>query len=102
MSNLLNIYNLAVGPDGSTLLAKTAGAVAKVAWGVLSEPEATQNHAKRVAWAKRVLLDPVSEARRMLWAVLGNATVQSAGAAVEDNDLERVVGQLVDLFSAEG
>jgi len=102
MPTLLDIYNIAMGPDGSTLLAKTAGAVAKRASAVLAEPESTMNRAKRLAWAKRALLDPVAEAKRMLWAVLGNATVQTQGAAVADNDLEWVVGQLIDVFAVEG
>jgi hypothetical protein len=102
MSNLLDIYNLAMGPDGSTLLAKTAGAVAKRANAVLTEPENSPGRGKRIAWAKRALVDPVAEAKRMLWAVLGNATVQANGAAVADNDLEWVVGQLIDVFATEG
>jgi len=101
MATLLDTYNLATGTDGSILLAKCTAAVAKTAQAILSEPPQTQNHSNRLRWAKAALVDPSSEAKRMLWAVLGNPTVQANGASTPDSDLEWVVGQLVNIFAGE-
>lgn len=97
MATLLEIYNLA--QSQSTLRSRVSAAVADCALDVLNEDPGTTNHADRVVWAKQALIDPTTEANRMFWGVLGNATIQASGEASTDNDILYVVAGLIDVYA---
>ena len=59
------------------------------------------NQAARLAWAANVLRNPVSEAERMLWAVLA-ANKSSSVAEIQgasDANIQTAVDSAVDLFA---
>ena len=75
-------------------------AVATAAVAVLNEAGSTPNHAARLAWASKALADPPGMARKMTFAIMANATLQTSGDTMLDSDLQFVVNSLVDTFSA--
>lgn len=95
MATLAEVYSMRSNAD---LKNRIAAAAAKQAyWIITTEPLDTPNHAERVTWAKSVMLDPETEANRMMWAVIQNPTIQTGSAT--DNDVEYVVNVLVDVFA---
>ena len=86
--------------NSSSLRNRVAVALAAAAEAVRNEAAATANHAARFAWATGTVLGnergPESEARRLMWMVLQNATIQAAGEASTDNDVQFVVNGLVN------
>lgn len=82
-----------------TLKNRVASAIAKAAQDVLNEDPGTTNHANRVIWANSALLDARSVAERMMWGVVGNATIQTSGEASTDNDIQFVINGLIDTFA---
>lgn len=100
MATLQEIYNL----KHSTILRnRLAAALAKAAEIVRTENAVTANHAARFEWAIGLLLDhnkPETEAQRSMWLLLQNATVQSAGEAATDNDLDFVAQSVLVNFLA--
>ena len=97
MATLNEIYTL---KNSSTLRNRVAVALAKAAEDVRNEAAATANHGARFEWATSVVLasenGPEGEARRLMWMVLQNATIQASGEASTDNDIQFVVSGLVD------
>jgi hypothetical protein len=81
--------------DGS-LLERFVGACLKAAYAVTNESAQTANHANRLTWANAVLLGDEAaveaKARQHLrYAISANATLQTAGDAVTDGDIEYIV-----------
>jgi len=97
MATLAEVFNLHATAAG--LRNRVAAAVAKAAMDVLNEDSGTTNHANRVIWAKDALVNADSVATRMMWGVLGNATIQSNGEASSDNDVQYVVNGLINTFA---
>ena len=95
--------------SNSHLLNRAAAALAKAAEDVRNEAAAVTNHAERFAWASLVLLTvggPESEAKRAIWLVLQNVTIQdeyttdpATGGATTDSDVQFVVNGLVNVLS---
>ena len=95
-----DIYTAAT--TSSTLLQQTAVAIKKAAFDITNESEGTANHAQRLQWARNVHLTdeaPVKWAKKMIWRVLDNATIQADPTAATDNDVQFVVNSLVDEFA---
>lgn len=86
--------------SSAVLLKRSKIAVATAAVAILSEPPAGQNHAARIAWAGKALTDTQAMTRKMLIAIMANTTLQAAGDAMLDADLQFTVNGLVDVFSA--
>jgi len=85
-----------------SLRERIAAAIADAAEDVRNEGAVTANHAERFVWAVSVLSSntaPIAEADRAIWIVLQNATVNAAGEAVTDNDLQFTVNGLVNFLA---
>lgn len=99
-ATLQELYTLAQGMND--LHARVAAACLKGAWGIYYEAPETANHAERLAWAKSILASKqgmVDAATAMFLFFLSNATVQTLGEAVTDNDIEYVVFGLIDTMA---
>ena len=106
MATLNEIYNLRNNPH---LLARIAAALANAADNVRNESAATGNHSARFTWAANVLLTiggAETEAKRAVWLIIQNATIQDqyaanpqTGGTVTDNDLQFVVNGMVGILS---
>jgi hypothetical protein len=100
MATLQEIYNLRMS---SSLRNRVAAAIAAAAEDVRNEAAATTHHAERFAWATATLESesaPQAEAERAMWIVVQNATIQSAGEAATDNDIQFVVNGLVNFLAS--
>lgn len=98
MATLLELYNLRY--SSSNLKNRLTSAIADAAQDVLNEDAGTTNHAQRVVWAKAALADAQGMAEKMMWGLVGNATVASSGEASSDNDILFVVASLIDTYAA--
>ena len=99
MATLREIHSLAVGsPD---LQQRFFAARLKAAWDVWNEPSNMPNNAKRLTWAIGVLNNyQGSNSFGEYSRFLSNATIQTAGAAATDNDIQFVVNSFIDAWSA--
>lgn len=97
MATYLQVWDLS---SSSNLHVRAAVACAKAAIDVLNESPITTNHANRVKWAESALLDPESEAKRMMWGLISNATIQASGIDSTDNDIQFTINGLIDTMSA--
>ncbi len=100
---LVDIYNAWAGQSG-LLKAKFMGACLKAAYNILNEDAGTSNHANRVTWANVILSGTVAEAeasalQHLRYAMASNATLQSAGDAATDNDVEFIVNSQINTFA---
>jgi len=75
-------------------------ALLKAAQDVLNEDPGADNHANRVAWAGKVLLNPYQMQAKMLCAIIVNATIQSG--TFTDNDVQFVVNSLINTYANMG
>lgn len=92
----IDVWNLRCSTN---LKSRVAVAIAKASQDVLNEAGTTANHAARIIWAQASLADALSAAERMMWGVVGNATIAAAGDACTDNDVQFVVNGLIDTFA---
>lgn len=97
MATLQEVYNLRY--EATALKSRVVAAVAKAAQDVLNEDPSTANHANRVLWAQDALRDAKGAGETMMWGVVGNATIQAAGEAATDGDIQFVVNGLIDTFA---
>lgn len=97
MAGYVDTYYL-MHSDGD-LWRKAEVACFKAACDILNESGGTTNHANRLVWAHATLLDPAASAAEMKYSILQNATIQSAGDASTDNDVQFVVNGLIDSFA---
>jgi len=100
---LVDIYNCWAGQSG-LLKAKFIGACLKAAYDIVNEDAGTSNHANRVTWANVVLTGTVAEVeaaamQHVRYAIASNATLQSAGDAATDNDVQFIVNSQIDTFA---
>lgn len=70
---------------------RTKAAMLKAAFDVLNEDAGTNNHANRVALAAQAFQAVDTYVDAFMASVANNATVQSAGGAATDNDLQYIV-----------
>lgn len=100
---LVDIYNCWAGQSG-LLKAKFLGACLKAAYDILNEDAGTANHANRLTWANAVLNGTVAEVeakamQHLRYAIASNATLQSAGDAATDNDVQFIVNSQLNTFA---
>lgn len=95
MATLTAIYNLR---GSGALKARVTAAIAKAAQDVITEAANTPSHTERLAWAKKSLLNADAAAEEMMWAVVGNASIQATGEACSDNDVQFVVNSNINQF----
>lgn len=71
---------------------------------IRTESTAVANHANRMTWAKLVFQNPITEAQRMIWAVLAQnkAATLSAIVTASDATVQTAVTAAVDVFATGG
>ena len=94
MSVYTDIHDAATDP-AHVLRKQVATALFKTAGDVMNESDATEDHPQRLAWARRVIADPVSWAEATIWLVLQNATIQAAPTTSTDDAVQFVTNGLV-------
>lgn len=101
MATYTQIYNFRKEATATSqgIKARVTVAVATAAMAVLVESGATANHANRLVWAKASLKDAESEAERMFWGVVGDATFQAGPGSITDAQLQSIINGLVDTFA---
>jgi len=75
------------------------GAMLKACWDVMNEDAGTENHANRIALAKLILRDHETFLDRYWALFLSNSTIQTAGDASTDNDIQFVVNSFYDTMA---
>lgn len=103
MATLVELYNLWKA-DGGALTARFIGACLVAAHQISGEDPGTPNHVNRVLWANAILsgveATVTAKATEILrYAIASNATLQSQGAGVTDNDVQFIVNGLIDTFA---
>lgn len=106
MTDYTNRYDAAKGND-ETLVKQVAYACKKAAYDITQEDPGTTNHAERLQWSRNVTLTddaPLKWARKMVWRVLDNATIQSGigsggSSTATDSDVQFAVNSLIDEFA---
>lgn len=99
MATLSEVFTL---KNSSSLRNRLAVALCKAAEAVRNEAAATTHHAARFTWATNLLSSantPEEEAKRAMWIFLQNATIQAAGEASTDGDIEFVANGLVNFLA---
>jgi hypothetical protein len=91
-----NIYNLHAN---SNLRNRVTVAIAKASQDILAEAGTVPNHAERLTWAKTVMHDPADEATKMMWGVLGNATIRAKGETATDAEVQAAVDAILNVFA---
>jgi hypothetical protein len=93
----LGIYDLQYRhPD---LRTRTQIAISNASYNVINEDPGTANHANRIMWANNVLASPERMMNLEMAIVVQNPTIQNAGDAAADSDIQFVVNGLVDYFA---
>ena len=100
---LVDIYNCWAGQSG-LLKAKFIGACLVAAYAIVNEDGGAENHANRLTWANAVLNGTISEVeakamQHLRYAIASNATLQSAGDAATDNDVQFIVNSQINTFA---
>lgn len=98
MATYLQLYSLA--DQGGDLFQRIATACVIQANTIRTETPPA-NSAQRLAWARKVLVDPKAVAQQMLWAALAqNASLTLAQiSAASDASLQTAVANAVDLVA---
>jgi len=96
LATYLELYALRYSDE---LKKRVTAAVAIAAQQVLAEDSGTANHANRVIWANEALTDAQLMTEKIMWRVLGNATIAASGLASTDGDLQFVVNSLIDFVA---
>ena len=95
MATLLEISNM--GNINTKLKLKFQGGLIKVSWAAFTELESVENHANRLAFSKKVLLDPEEMNRKYWLFLLSNSTIQTKMDDSTEDDIEYVC---TDLYNA--
>lgn len=100
---LADIYNCWAGQSG-LLKAKFLGACLVASYAILNEDAGTANHANRLAWANAILTGTVADVeakamQHLRYAIASNATLQAAGEAATDNDVQFIVNSQINTFA---
>lgn len=99
MANYTDIYNL---KSSSNLRNRLAVALTQAAEDIRNEDATVQFHAERFLWATGILSDPTGpdrEAERGMWMLVQNPTIQDAGDAATDADIQFVANSLVNFLA---
>ena len=98
MATYMEIHTLASNSD---LIAKVTSAIAIAAENIRTEDVGTPNHDQRIAWAKRALLNPDGEARKLMWILLAqNASLTQAQIlGADDAGIQSAVNNAIQLFA---
>jgi hypothetical protein len=83
------------------LFRQTAGALHSVACDILNEDPATEEHAARKVWARKVLLDndgPVVEADRWMWSMLTNYILAASPTTTDDSTVKAVTIDILPIM----
>jgi hypothetical protein len=92
------IYNLHAN---SNLRNRVTVAIAKASQDIMGEAGTVTDHAKRIVWAREVCTDPEPEAARMMWGILGNATIRTKGETATDAEVQAAVDAIINVFATE-
>ena len=86
--------------NNSNLLNRSTVAVVIEALSIRDELGSVPDHTRRLAWAKLAISDPITESRKMLWALLADnkdlTVAQITGA--QDAALQTAVSNTVNLL----
>ena len=102
MATLLELRELWY--QGSALRAKFEGALITAAAAIINEDPGTANHANRLVYANALMADEGSalsaaaKAHTQM-AIATNATIQAAGNAADDSDVQFVCNSQIDTFA---
>lgn len=91
----LDIYSLRTSAN---LHHRVVVAVVSCVATILSESAGTARHAERVTWAYWALANPSIAAEQLLWGVLTDAAIATAGEAATDAQLQSRVNAIVNFF----
>lgn len=97
MANFQQLYQ-AVEQAGP-VMNRAIVAVAVAAQGVLTELDATPNHAARLAWARKTLGDPKAMTRTMAYALAADGVVSAKDNTATDAEILAAVVALIDTFA---
>lgn len=64
--------------------------VVSLAHDIITEGDTTPNHERRLVWARKAVADPRNVATGMVWAALGNPTLQGKAAAADTMTSEEI------------
>jgi len=95
MASFLDQYEIANNPD---FLKRVRQASIKAAIDVMAELENTPNHANRIAFANKVLIEPERYGNVLAFGVLTNAMISLAS---EDNDIQFTINSLFDAYAGK-
>lgn len=96
MATFLELYALRFSEN---MKKRVTVAIAVAAQNILAEDGGTTNHANRVIWADEALKDAQLMAEKIMWRVLGNASIAANGEASSDSDIQFVVNSLIDFVA---
>lgn len=96
MATLIEIYNLS---QSDSIKGRVYAAIAKAARDIENEDPGTTNHAERLLWAKDTRSDIDKWVDTMMWDVVSNSTIQTAGETCTDNDLQFVINSNIDAYA---
>lgn len=83
------------------LVNKVRVAVVVSATNIMTEADATPNHANRMLWAKTVFADPALAGQKMMWPVLAQnkSLALAAITGASDADVQGAVDAAVNVFA---
>lgn len=94
----------AVATDATHVFRKQlAGALHSIAMDILSESDATADHARRLTWARQVTASadgPVIEAARWIWLMLTNATFAANPTSADDGAVKTIAISFLPIMLA--
>lgn len=98
MATYMELYG---ANNDSDLQDKVTVAVIVAAEIIRTDPSPPSNQEQRLQWAKNAMTDPVSEAKRMLWAILAaNKDIDlSQILETSDSTIQLKVDNVIDLFA---
>lgn len=83
------------------LFRQTVGALHSIACDILVEDPAIDEHAERLVWARKILLDndgPVAEADRWMWTMLTNYTLAANPTTTDDGVVKTVAAGFLPIM----
>jgi hypothetical protein len=87
-----SIYDVAV--DATHVFRKqVAGALHSIAVDIIAESPATEDHATRLTWARKITADangPVNEAAKWIWLMLTNGTFAASPTTADDGAVKTI------------
>lgn len=91
---------LRLASEDPTLNMKVQVAVIISAEAIRGEANTVTDHGPRMAWAARAFLDPIAEAKRMIWAVLAANKSQTLAniLAASDSTIQTNVDAEISVF----